>query len=104
MSKLDGVLAVLAASFVILALRALPFVLMSRLSAETKWLKVAERWLSPIVIALLVVYSYSTLEWRTFMPYAAGALTVVLQLLWKNGLVSIFAGTALYMILVRLFP
>ena len=42
--------------------------------------------------------------WRTFMPYAAGALTVLLQLLWKNGLVSIFAGTALYMILVRLFP
>lgn len=104
MSKFDGILAVIAASLVIIALRALPFLLMSRLSGETKWLKVAEKYLSPIVIALLVVYSYSTLEWRTFMPYAAGALTVILQLLWKNGLVSIFAGTALYMILVRLFP
>ena len=103
MSKFDGILAVLAASLVIIALRALPFLLMSRLSGETKWFKAAEKYLSPIVIALLVVYSCSTLEWRTFMPYAAGALTVILQLLWKNGLVSIFAGTAFYMILVRLF-
>ena len=104
MSTFEGIMAVMAASFVIIALRALPFLLMSRLSGETKWLKAAEKWLSPVVIALLVVYSYSTLEWRTFIPYAAGALTVVLQLIWRNGLVSIFAGTALYMILVRLFP
>lgn len=104
MSTLDGVCAVLAASLVIISLRALPFLVLSRCNGEAKWLKVAEKWLSPIVIALLVVYSYSTLEWRTFMPYAAGALTIALQLIFKNGLVSIFAGTALYMILVRLIP
>ena len=104
MSTLDGVCAVLAASLVIISLRALPFLVLSRCNGEAKWLKVAEKWLSPIVIALLVVYSYSTLEWRTFMPYAAGALTIALQLTFKNGLVSIFVGTALYMILVRFFP
>jgi len=93
---------VLVAFAVIYALRALPFIILSRSAAEGKWFKLAERWLSTIVIALLVVYSFSTLEWRTYMPYAAALVTVAIQLLWRNGLVSIFAGTALYMILVRL--
>lgn len=91
---------VLVASAVIVLLRAFPFIVMSRSKGEGRWLKLAEKWLSPAIIALLVVYSYSTLEWRSWCPYAAGLVTVVLQLAFRNGLVSIFAGTALYMLLI----
>ena len=55
---------------------------------------------SPVIIAALVVYSYSGLQWRTAWPYLAGALTVAVHL-WKGSpLASIAAGTALYMLLV----
>ena len=55
---------------------------------------------SPVVIAGLVVYSYSALEWRTAWPYVSGALVVALQLWRRNALLSIVAGTALYMFLL----
>lgn len=88
---------------VIYLLRALPFMLFGRsASADRPWLKTAEKWLSPVVIAFLVVFSYSTLEWRSAWPYVAGAATVAIQLATRSGLVAIFAGTALYMFLVSL--
>ena len=94
---------VVTAWLVIYLLRALPFILFARTSGgETSWLKAAERWLSPAVIALLVIYSYAGLEWRTLSPYLAGAAVVFLQLKFRNGLLSIFLGTALYMLLIRL--
>lgn len=85
---------------VIYLLRALPFIICARSGGDRPWLKAAEKWLSPVVIAILIVYSYAGLEWRTPWPYLAGVLVVALQLITKNGLLSIFAGTALYMILV----
>lgn len=94
-------LGIFAASWaVIYLLRAFPFIAFGRCGGERPWLRAAEKWLSPIVIAILVVYSFASLEWRTPLPYAAGATVVVLQLATRNGLLSIFAGTALYMLLV----
>lgn len=100
MSFVKSVSTVLTAAAVIFALRVLPFLAMARADGDRKWLKLAEKWLAPVIIAFLVVYTYSTLEWRSWCPYAAGLLVVVLQLVWRNGLVSIFAGTALYMFLI----
>ena len=56
---------------------------------------------SPVVIAGLIAYSYCGLEWRAAAPYLAGALTVALQLWRRNPLLSILAGTAMYMALCR---
>lgn len=100
MSLVKSLAIVLTASAVIVALRALPFLVMSRADGDRKWLELAEKWLAPVIIAFLVAYTYSTLDWRDWRPYAAGLLVVALQLLWRNGLVSIFAGTALYMFLI----
>lgn len=84
------------------AMRALPFVLFSGRGGKSLPPAV-ERFgnlISPVIIACLVVYSYSGLQWRTAWPYLAGAITVGLHL-WKgNPLASIVAGTALYMCLV----
>ena len=83
------------------ALRALPFVVFAGRNRPLP--RAVERFgefVSPVIIAGLIVYSYSALEWKTAWPYVAGALTVGLQL-WKgNALSSIVAGTAVYMALL----
>lgn len=86
---------------VIYFLRALPFIFFGRDNGgERKWLKVVEKWLSPIVILFLTVYSFSILEWRAPSPYLAGAAVVAIQLLTRSSLAAIFGGTAVYMLLV----
>jgi branched-subunit amino acid transport protein AzlD len=83
-------------------LRALPFILFSRKSKELPiWVGKLGNIVSPVIIACLIIYSYYSLEWRTFAPYLAGILTVLLQLLLRNPLTSIIAGTAFYMVLLR---
>lgn len=92
------------------AMRALPFVVLGLVGAgrgdwSRKLAAKAEGFgtvVSPLVIFGLIVYSYSALEWRTAWPYLAGALTVGVQLWRRNPLVSIVAGTALYMALLNL--
>lgn len=84
------------------ALRALPFIVFAGKSRKLpSWVEKAGNIISPVIIAGLILYSYASLEWRTLAPYAAGAATVCLQLLWRNPLSSIIAGTALYMVLLR---
>lgn len=86
---------------VTVGLRALPFLLFAGRDRELP--KSVERFgafVSPVIIAALIVYSYSSLAWTTPYPYLAGLLTVGLQLVLRNPLVSIIAGTALYMTLL----
>ena len=82
-------------------LRALPFLLFAGRGRDVP--PSVERFgsiISPVIIAGLIVYSYSALEWRTAWPYIAGVLVVVLQLWRRNALLSIIAGTVLYMCLL----
>ena len=82
-------------------LRALPFLLFAGRDRELpQWVERFGSLLSPVIIAVLVVYSYSGLEWKTASLYVAGALTVVLHLWRRNPLASIVAGTVLYMALL----
>ena len=41
------------------------------------------------------------MQWRTASPYLAAALTVGLQIWRRNPLLSIVAGTAVYMALLQ---
>ena len=82
-------------------LRALPFLLFAGRGRDVP--PSVERFgsiISPVIIAGLIVYSYSALEWRTAWPYFAGVLVVALQLWRRNALLSIIAGTVLYMCLL----
>jgi len=82
-------------------LRALPFLLFAGRGRDVP--PSVERFgsiISPVIIAGLIVYSYSALEWRTAWPYIAGVLVVALQLWRRNALLSIIAGTVLYMCLL----
>ena len=93
---------VVAACFAVnYGLRALPFVLFAGRDRELpRWVERFGSFISPVIIAALIVYSYSGLEWKTAWPYLAGLLTVGLQLWRRNPLASIVAGTALYMALL----
>ena len=94
---------VIAVGFAVnFGLRALPFVLFGgRNRAIPPWIDRASGFISPVIIAGLIVYSYSGSAWRTPWPYLAGVVTVGLQLWKRNPLVSIIAGTAVYMLLLN---
>ena len=84
------------------ALRALPFLLFSGKHRELPpWVDRLGKVISPVIIGCLIVYSYSGSAWRTPWPYLAGAVTVALQVWKRNPLVSIVAGTVVYMLLLN---
>lgn len=79
-------------------LRAVPFVIFGfRRHALPKGVEAFGTFVSPVIIAALIVYSYWGLAWRTPWPYLAGGLTIALQLVFRKPLVSIIAGTVVYM-------
>ena len=84
------------------ALRALPFLLFAGKNRELPpWIDRLGKVISPVIIGCLIVYSYSGSAWRTPWPYLAGVVTVALQVWRKNPLMSIVAGTVVYMLLVN---
>lgn len=86
---------------VTIGLRALPFIIFSgRKTGIPKGVTTFGAVASPVIIAFLIAYSYSGLAWTTPWPYMAGFLTITVQLLMKNPLVSILSGTILYMCLL----
>ena len=95
---------IVAAGFVVnFGLRALPFILFGGKDRTIPaWIDRMSGFISPVIIAALVVYSFAGLAWRTPWPYAAGALSVGLQVWKRNPLLSIVAGTVLYMLLLNL--
>lgn len=96
-------LGVVAAGFAVnFGLRALPFIIFAGKNRELPgWVEKFGRYISPVIIGALIVYSYSGLQWRTAWPYLAGVLTVGLQLWKRNPLASIVTGTVLYMCLLN---
>ena len=96
-------LGVIAVGFAVnYALRALPFLLFGgRDRAIPAWIDRLSGFISPVIIAGLIVYSYSGSAWRTPWPYLAGVVTIALQVWKRNPLVSIIAGTAVYMLLLN---
>lgn len=85
--------------------RLLPFLLFGRSAQVPNWVVYLGKYLPPAMIALLVVYCVRDITFTAlggWLPYLiAGAAVVGLQWKTKNDLVSIFTGTALYMVLVQ---
>lgn len=102
-SEISYMLTIVAAGFAVnYALRALPFLfVIGHERTLPPWVGRLGAWISPAIIAGLVVYSYTALAWRTPGPFIAGIITVVIQLWKRNSLASIIAGTAVYMCLLN---
>ena len=101
-SEVVYMLGIVAVGFLVnYALRVLPFVLFAGRDRELpKWVSRFGDLVSPVIIAALIFYSYSGLQWKTAWPYLAGVLVVALQLWRRNALLSIIVGTVVYMCLV----
>ena len=93
---------IVAAGFVVnFGLRALPFILFGGKDRTIPpWIDRVSGFISPVIIAALIVYSFTGLAWRTPWPYVAGVVAVALQLWKRNPLASIVAGTVVYMCLL----
>ena len=85
--------------------RVLPFLLFDRGESPPKLVLYLGRVLPPAIIAMLIVYCLRGVSFSTpggWVPQLLCVAVVVALHLWKhNNLLSIFGGTALYMILVQ---
>ena len=92
----------------VIALRALPMVVFGRQKRIPALLNYLGQVLTAGAIAMLVIYSlYGELDYlqvgfgRLGSVLIASALTVILQLCFRNPLVSILGGTGCFMILIQ---
>ena len=92
---------------VVIFLRAFPFLLLSGTKRPPALLFYLGKVLTAAAIAMLVVYSmfgvlnYSTSGWGNLhWGLLAGTVTALLQYFFKNPLISIIAGTAVYMLTI----
>lgn len=98
--------AIAVAALVTFAMRALPFAVFSGSRTMPAWLEKLGQMLPPAVMAVLIVYCYKDVPDAVIeigLPkFIAGAI-VALSYLWKhNTFMSILAGTAAYMLLLRI--
>ena len=98
---------VLAASVVTFLLRALPFIAFSRRKEAPPLIRYLGGVISPAAIAMLAVFCIrahlqtSAGSWGGAEFFACAAV-VGLQFFARNPLLSIIAGTCVYMVLIRL--
>ena len=84
--------------------RALPFVLFHKKS-DHPLVEYLGTYLPPVLMVLLLVYSFKNETFISlgFVPEVIGLVsTLVFHLLWRQPLISIVGGTAIYMVLVQI--
>lgn len=99
-----------ASSAIIFMERGFPFLLFSR-NNPPKFLSFVEKYIPPMIMAALTLYCLKDMSFTGetgtffaagFLPHIIGlAVTIILHLWKRNSLLSIFSGTAVYMILIR---
>jgi len=97
---------VLVCAGVTLLLRAAPFAFFGGKGGVPPVIERLGRTLPPAIMAALVIYCLKSVPFGTFSDGAkqllAGAVVVFVHLFRRNTLLSIAAGTAAYMLLIRI--
>lgn len=92
-------------AFVTALLRVLPFLVMGK-GKTPPFVEYLGKVLPYAVMAMLVVYCLKDIDFTAFpfaLPEVISVIAVVLVHVWKrNTLLSIIAGTACYMIIIRM--
>ena len=100
-----ALLIVLICAGVTLALRVAPFVFFGGKGGVPPVIKRLGKALPPAIMAALVVYCLKSVPFGAFSDgikqLIAGAVVVLVHLAKRNTLLSIAAGTAAYMLLIR---
>lgn len=104
-STVHTLLLILVIAAVTLITRALPFMLFPKGRQTPKFVVYLGRVMPPAVIGMLVVYCFkdvSVTAWPNGLPeLICAAAVVLLHLKWRNTLLSVGAGTILYMLLIQ---
>ncbi len=99
-----ALLATALSALVIFSERLFPFALFNRREPPAI-IRFIEKYIPSMIIAILVIYSLKDMNITSApfgAPYLIGiAATIVLHLLFKNSMVSIFGSTLLFMFLSR---
>ena len=100
-----AVIAILVSAVITFGLRALPFLVFQEGKELPDKIKRLGTVLPSSIMAVLIVYCLKSviMDWRTnALPQILAVLTVGISYKWKhNTLISIVAGTAVYMLLIR---
>ena len=103
MSNMHAALLVAVMAIVTVMLRALPFLVFH--NETPPYISYLGRVLPPAIIGMLVIYCLKDVDVFTAphgLPELIAGLSVVgLQAVKRNSLISILAGTAIYMVLIR---
>lgn len=85
--------------------RLFPFILFAGKKEVPEYVKYLGKFLPPAVIAILVIYCFKSIDLFTYphgLPELIAVAGVVIIHRWKrNNLLSIGAGTILYMVLIQ---
>ena len=104
----DAVILILVAAVVTFVLRAVPFVIFSGKREMPEFVKSVANLMPAAIIAVLVIYCIKgdlvTLGMGTVNSLISICVVVLLHLWKRNILISIFGGTAVYMMLLHLLP
>ncbi len=96
---------ILICGAVIFATRLLPFIAFRKKNPPII-IRFIQKYISSLIMAVLVIYCFKDVHFLEFpfgLPYIiAAALTVILHLLLKNSLISIFGSTIAFIILLRI--
>lgn len=97
-----SLIAILIIAGITFAIRVAPFVLFGNKKATPKYIAYIGNYLPPAVMSMLIIYCLRNVDVLNFpfgLPEAIGIITVAVLHIWKrNNLISILAGTAIYMI------
>ena len=92
-------------ALITLSTRALPFIVFGRNETPAPIILYLGKYLPPAIICAIIVYCFKDIKVFSGshgLPELLSVLTVVLlQLKFKNTMLSIFSGTVLYMALVQ---
>ena len=99
-----AVLVSLLIGLIVFAERLFPFALISK-RQPGKLIHIFERYIPPLVMLGLLIYSLRDLRFSSltqWLPQISAITFTIATYLWKkNTLISIFGGTIIYMILIR---
>ena len=104
MSVTKALLVSLLIGLIIFCERLFPFAVFSR-RKPGKLIHIFERYIPPVVMLGLLIYSMRNVRFSVlnlWLPQISAITFTIVTYLWKkNTLVSIFGGTIIYMILIR---
>ena len=114
-SLTNALIVIFAAGIIIFIERAFPFILFSKRNPP-KIIAFIEQYIPPMVMAALLFYclkdinfvtkidQVAKIDWHNSLPYIIGVASTIGLHLWKrNSLISIFGGTAIYMLCIHIF-